>query len=139
VEELENFVDRLLTRPPHSEEKWLDVIASQPLKEFVKLYLEERESMIAVCKQFRELESQLGISQAKEPSEKPSVVSIRDRVRQAASTFTRAEVQCLLDELDRFHLCISDCVDGESYHHLVPKPEGAEITYVWHRTEATPD
>jgi hypothetical protein len=137
VEELENFVDRLLTRPPHSEEKWLDVIASHPLKEFVKLYLEERKSMIAVCKQFRELESQLGISQAKEPSEKPSVDSIRNRVRQAASTFTRSEVQYLLDELDRFHLCNFDCVDSTLYHRLVPKPAGAELTFVWHRTEAT--
>jgi hypothetical protein len=137
VEELEDFVDGLLTHPLRSEEKWLDIIASHPLKEFVKLYLEERKSMIAVCKQYRELESQLGISKAKEPSENPSVDSIRDRVRQAASTFTRAEVQRLLDELDRFHLCMFGCVDGESYHHLTPEPEGAEIAYVWHRTEAT--
>jgi len=137
VDDVENFVDGLLTRPLRNKAEWLDEIASHPLKDFVESFLDERRNMVSVCERLRELESQIGISQADEPSEKPSVTSIRDRVRQASSTFTRAEVQRLLDELDRFHLCDFSCTDSETYHYNVSKPGELEVIRVWHRAETT--
>ncbi len=139
MEQVDEFVERILAHPLTSEEAWLDVITSHPLKEVIAFFLDERKNTVAVCERLRELEGQSGISKEKEPSDIPSLISIRDRLQDGACTFTRAEVQRLLVELDRFHLCNFDCEDSETYHHLVSESGAVEFTRVWHRTDVILD